>query len=66
MQMRPTPNPNEAGLPLRKRSAEELDERLIDQAFGNIHLEYPEVTREQVAERLKLLRLAESKDVSDS
>ena len=48
----------------RERTSEERDARLIDQAFGNIHIEHPEVTREQVAERLRLRRLAEAEDVT--
>lgn len=36
------------------------DEQLIGRVFGNIHLEYPEITREMVAARLKLRREEEA------
>jgi hypothetical protein len=48
-----------------ERTAAERDARLIDQAFGNIHIEHPEVTRELVAERLRLRRIAEVENVTN-
>ena len=41
-------------------TAERRDAQLVSRVFGNIHLEHPEITREQVAERLRLRRKAEA------
>ncbi len=35
------------------------DAQLIGRVYGNIHMEYPQVTREMVAARLQLRRDAE-------
>lgn len=48
----------------RTPSEIERDERLIDQAWGNIRIEHPEVTREQVAHQLLLKRAAEAANAS--
>jgi len=45
-----------------KRTAEERDERLVEQAFGNLRMANPTITREQVAERLRIKRAAEAKN----
>ena len=35
-------------------TTEEQQERIIGEVYGNIRIEYPEITREMVAERLRL------------
>lgn len=45
-----------ANAPLTRMTPEQRDEQLINRVYGNISLENPKVTREFVAEQLRLRR----------
>ena len=44
-----------------KRTPEEFDRRLVQQAYGNIKMANPSITIEQVTEQLRIKRAAEAK-----
>lgn len=48
-----------------ERRAGMTETQLIDRVFGNVHIEHPEITREQVVERLLLKNLITNKELSD-
>ena len=49
-----------ANAPLTRMTPEQRDTQLINRVYGNISLENPKVTREFVAEHLRLRRKAEA------
>ena len=58
--MNPDPPVPMANAPLGKMTPEQRDAQLINRVYGNISLENPKVTREFVAEHLRLRRQAEA------
>jgi hypothetical protein len=58
--MVPAPDlPNNAPTLWPEWTEEQRKERLIGEVYGNIRIEHPEITREQVAQRLELRQRAE-------
>ena len=55
----PTPGVLNDGPPLWPEwSEEQRKQRIIGEVFGNVSIEYPEITREHVAQRLELRQKA--------
>lgn len=46
--------PNNGPILWPQRTDQERKDRIIGQVYGNIRIEHPEITREQVAQRLEL------------
>jgi hypothetical protein len=55
---------SEAYLQRGSLTAEQRDEQLIGRVFGNLHIERPEITREQVAAMLRKANLTEVQNVT--